>query len=185
MKKRIVSLIFFLPLLICVLSISACKPSSKKVIYNDLKHILFSEIKLSNNIVGADGSSFYRKFADAEFKVVHYIDSTSCDECALKSLHYWRSIIEDPVFSNVGFFFIVWSDYFESTRQALLNVNFKYPVYIDMYGHFGQENKYLKNKLYNTALINKDNQVVLVGDFLGNSRLMIQYRKAILGTDSL
>ena len=181
-KKRLRNF-SILSIFLCV--VIACTPSQKRIIYNDLKQILLSEILLSIDMPGTDGSSFREKTAEKDFKIIHYIDSTSCNECSLKSLHYWQGIMEDTAFSNVGFFFIVWSDSFEDTRRALSNIKFKHTVYLDMHGYFGWENKYLKNNLYNTILINRDNQVVLVGDLLGNTRLMEKYREMIERNEAL
>ena len=165
--------------IIGVLTFFACNQSYKNNVYFDIRQILESDIDLSQNIIGTDGSIFQKKYENTDLQIIHYIDSAECNECSMKSLHYWRSTLEDTTFSKVGFFFIVWSDSYQNTQRALHNINFKYPVYMDLNGCFGNRNIFLKNKLYNTVLVNKENKIILVGDFHGNNKLEALYRKLI------
>jgi hypothetical protein len=158
---------------------AACKPSRKSVIYNDLRQIISTQLLLTSDLMGTDGSGFQKRLSEFNYKILHYIDSTGCNECSMKSLHYWRSTLEDTLFRNVGFFFVLWSDNFEETKRLLNNINFRHTVYIDMYGLFGSKHEFLRNKMYHTLLVDKDNTIVLVGDILGNIQLKAKYLEVI------
>lgn len=118
-----------------------------------------------------------------EFKLVVYIDSTHCTECALKGMFLWDDYYNLER-KYEGFFrviFIVQTSKRNSTEaivSALSRYGVEYPMYIDSTCIFSSMNPHVPSEdMYHVFLTDNKNNVLLVGSPLLNSRI----EKRILG----
>ena len=118
-------------------------------------------------------------------KVVVYLDSYVCTDCAIKNLaSKWNDVIKKE-YKNEGilqFLFIIASN--EKNEQevaSILNLaHFGHPVYLDSSDAFIKENPHIPIKgIYHTFLLDENDSVVLVGDPFKNEKMKKLFLKVI------
>lgn len=113
-----------------------------------------------------------------EFKIIQYVDSFECAPCILDNLHVWNTLINDKRLENakVKFAFIV-APSREKLEDAYLSVNssgVKAIIYMDSLSVFGRKNPKIPPKsLYHTFVLDRNNNVVLVGNPILNKRAFV------------
>lgn len=130
---------------------------------------LFKMIKISPT----NRHLLYGANDDTTFKLIHYIDSASCSICELKVIYQWDNFIyKNEVTSSLEYYFIVDARKYnkEQLTDALSETYFSQDVYLDSLGVFLKHNTNIpSNRLYHTFLLDKNNNVVLVGNPLNNT----------------
>ena len=121
---------------------------------------------------------------DSEFKLVVYTDSTECNSCEIQKMYAWNSLLRyaERFDSRLKYYFIFSpkrNDEY-SVRLALRNALFDYPVILDSKGEFAKLNPHLpKNKALHTFLLDKENNVILVGSPLNNPEIEKLFKETV------
>ena len=155
----------YLCLLLCVFALfSSCKESEKDKIARlveewEGKEILFPTHSIFT-IQGKDTVDF--SLADADYKVVTYIDSVGCTSCKLQ-LPRWKQFMQE-VDSTLN-------------RRDV----FTYPVCFDEMDDFNQLNHFPGEMTFQTFLLDKDNKVVAIGNPVHNPKVKELYLKVLTG----
>lgn len=97
-----------------------------------------------------------------KFKIVTCIDAR-CSTC-LNELGLWNEYIEDNQDFNVDYLFFLKIDDFKKVEYFLKHIDFKYPVIIDENNTFFNQNSLPKDKTLHTFLIDRTNNILLVGN---------------------
>ena len=113
--------------------------------------------------------------------ILVYIDSSDCSVCSLNNLPYWdhlNKIIHDetgfqlqiiPVFKPA-------KDYKDALLWHVKRQQNSFDIYVDTLGAFYASNSHLPdNKELHTFLLDKDNNVILVGNPIHNKELQSLY----------
>jgi len=115
-----------------------------------------------------------------KFKVLIYVDSIGCTACKFK-LFEWGEIIKKVLKnnSNVSFLFYVHSnDYVKLEEFTQIN-KFIYPIIYDKADKLNRLNHLPDNLRFHTFLLNQNNKIVLVGNPVGNPKLLDLYLQQI------
>lgn len=117
----------------------------------------------------------------ADYKVFSYSDSIGCSGCKMQ-LFGWRSFIEeiDSIFDfHISVLLVVHpndlDDFFYLLRKQL----FDYPVCIDLEDRFNKLNKFPSDQIFQTFLLDKNNQVLCIGNPILNSHIKQLYYEII------
>lgn len=113
---------------------------------------------------------------DKELKLVVYSDTTACSSCGLKTMYLWDEFIEatEAYGEDISLYFVFaplkkdLDNFYFAMRTTELSV----PVYVDTMGVFMSENRNIPERAdFHTFLLDKDNNVVLVGNPSKNERI--------------
>lgn len=173
--------IYILLILIFTFSCQNKKAKEIETVLNEMKGetIRFPNI-LKATLMGED--TLCPDILKKENRIVVYFDSTGCTECKMK-LNEWTTIIrfaKDSV-SNLSFLFIMspQKDKSLSVRSILKRHEFNYPVFIDSLNQFEVLNKLNRDSRFHTFLIDKHNEIVLVGSPIGNEKMWKLYKNYV------
>ena len=130
-------------------------------------HLPLSEMEkfYNNRLIDNQESTLY--------KLVHYVDTKSCSICELKALYQWDDLlINNNLKKYVRVYCII--DMRTQNREDLINAlnetYFSQDVYLDTLGVFLKHNDNIpSNQLYHTFFLDKNDNVVLVGNPLNNT----------------
>lgn len=117
-----------------------------------------------------------------DFRIINFIDSSGCTSCKLK-LPVWDKLIKELKAINdvdVEVMTIVDTRNSRDLQYILQRDNFAYPVAIDQAGLFNKENDLPQEAMFNTFLIDKDNNVVAIGNPVINPKIRDLYKKIII-----
>lgn len=118
-----------------------------------------------------------RPWEKAQMKLIVYTDSTNCSECALKTMYMWDDFVKwekeyHPFFSLVFIFQPKYNIKPQTLASLFRITELNHPMYIDSSSLFSKYNSHLpQESLYHTFLLDKDNNVVLVGSPLFNPQI--------------
>lgn len=124
-------------------------------------------------------------FNNADFKIVTYIDSTGCTNCKMK-LPLWDKVINElkvDVDTDVNFLMIVGSNDLGGVKRILRENNFNHPVSLDTLNMFDKTNGLPQNEEYHTFLMNRNNQVLTIGNPVTNPKLLRLYKNIIFSSN--
>lgn len=124
----------------------------------------------------------YNTADDALATLLIWYDSTQCSGCRLNNLRdlemferYCRDTL-GPV--NVDIIFSPPTDSHEVFEEMVEQARVCYPIYVDYYGLFAAQNKYLpKSEQLHTFLLDAESNVVLVGDPTQSITMWNLYKK--------
>lgn len=167
---------------ILITSISSCNIDNKtnKSILSEWigKNFIFPpNVQFVNNISQKEETLNLNK----KFKLVTYIDSIGCIACKLK-MHLWKDLIkefENVSQNNISFVFIINSKDNKEINYILEESEFEYPVCFDKNDLFNKTNNFPKNIELQTFLLDKDNNVILVGNPLFSISIKNLYLRQI------
>lgn len=164
----------------------ACTSESQQL-KQSLVNLQSAPITVNTNkmIVYFDGDTIINPtFQSDAMKMVFYVDSALCNSCNMKRLHEWHPIIDKAkeCNDNVDFFFIFSPSKkdIRSTKMTVKNSILENTIYLDTLGLFRQANPHIpSNPNLHTFLLDKDNNVVLVGNPLTNPKIKEMFFKLI------
>jgi hypothetical protein len=178
-------LIFFVVTLI--LCFSACK--NRKLI--EVQHVvdewIGKTIKFPENpkcyVFGKDTianmcGDLYRK----EYKILLYVDSTGCNSCRLR-LFEWKQLIAeaDTLFrGQIGFILFFQPKSLSDVALLFKQTDFRYPVFIDMDNTINKLNNFPAHYLYQCFLLDRNNQILRIGNPVMNLKVWELYKQVIL-----
>ena len=125
--------------------------------------IIFPKIALFT-IQGKDTVDF--DWVNVDFKIVTYVDSTGCTGCKLQLLEWSDFIQEVDSLSNKNVSFVFYFHPKDKTKlRHLLRLNdFTHPVCFDEKDEFNALNDFPKERELQTVLLNKNNEVIVIGN---------------------
>lgn len=110
-----------------------------------------------------------------DYKLVIYSDTTNCSMCFVNSLKEWNDMLcLQKEYQNLSLIFIMQGrkNMLELHRKVLNESTLQYPIYLDVENIFQETNPHIpKNKLIHTFLLDKENNVIVVGNPLTNDRI--------------
>lgn len=113
-------------------------------------------------------------YTNAELKLVVYIDSTECSMCYISKQFLWKDVIklEGDYNNKFSIYFIVEPSQ-EHKKELYKKINKEdliHPIYIDTLGSFAKTNTNIPiEAMYHTFLLDCKNNVLFVGNPIGNS----------------
>jgi len=147
------------------------------------KEILFPARSVFT-VQGKDTVDF--SLANADYKIVTYIDSVGCTSCKLQ-LPRWKEFmaeVDSVVKTYVPFAFYFHPKDMKELRYITRRDDFTYPVCFDETDRFNALNRFPANMTFQTFLLNKDNKVVALGNPVHNPKVKELYLKVLTGGES-
>jgi len=121
--------------------------------------------------------------ADADYKVVTYIDSVGCTSCKLQ-LPRWKQFMQEvdsTLNRPIPFVFYFHPKDMKELRYITRRDVFTYPVCFDEMDDFNQLNHFPGEMTFQTFLLDKDNKVVAIGNPVHNPKVKELYLKVLTG----
>ena len=118
-----------------------------------------------------------------DYAVVSYTDSIGCTSCKLQ-LNRWKELINafDTLYvQKVTFLFIMHPFDRKELVQLLKEYQFDYPVCIDEDNLFNKQNHVPKNNMFQTFLLNKNSEILAIGNPVLNPKVKALYQEIIQG----
>ena len=153
----------------------SCTPDNIKREYEQLK---------SNRIIMPDYEYAMIKGRDTlvsdcfheKLKLIVFTDSTSCNSCSIENIYDWSALIDhaEQYDNQLCFYFIFTPKKIdiEDVKFSLTHTDFDYPLILDTLGMFRNMNPHIpENKLFHTILLDENNQVIMIGSPLYNSKV--------------
>ena len=153
-----------------------CNPSKLKIEEN-IKKMQSKSITIPINHLDYwtnDSLLFQKVSTKAEIKLVVYIDSTKCSMCYISKQFLWKDVLklERDYNSRFSIYFIVEpsQEHKKEIYKKLNKEDLIHPIYIDTLGAFAKTNPNIpKETMYHTFLLDYKNNVLFVGNPIGNS----------------
>ena len=173
----------FIIYLISILFI-LCSCTNKRWI-KDVEQFMGQQITVSSDLSAIWNSrdTVIADFTQLPIKLIVWYDSLICGSCEISKMYVWDEITTYAD-SLAQWFSIVFL--FSPKKEDLRKVNislktgkFDYPVFIDHNATFAKQNKLPKNRRLHTFLLDKNNNVVLIGSPLYNPSLWTLYQRTI------
>ena len=125
--------------------------------------------------------TIWHDWQQADLKVFVYVDSVGCTNCKLQ-LHKWRdfiSYIDSISGHSIPFIFVFQPKNIKELQFILKRDRFDYPVFVDYSNKFDQLNKFRSELMSQTFLLNRENQVEVIGNPILNLSIRDLYVEQI------
>ena len=182
MHSKLIILILFLGLVI-----SSCKRKDPvATVENIVKEWKGKEINFPDDlfftIYGKDTVPSVNQ--DKQYKILMYIDSIGCTSCKLK-IEKWKEFIEylEPLMDgkiDYLFFFHPQRTGVKKLKAELYSNGFSYPVCFDLDDKLNKLNQFPQESDFQTFLLDKNNQVLVIGNPVNNSAIKELYLEILL-----
>lgn len=164
--------------LLCVCLIIGC---SKPNVESNPAKLLGRTLKLPSDIWNVT------HIPSSGMKIVVYYNKIGCTSCRLKQLANWQELINEinqmkrKTDVDVDFIFIFRSSADDPAfSEKVQEYNFRSAVYYDEKGLFEKQNTLPEDMMYHSFLINKNNQILLIGAPIFSPKLWERYKKKIV-----
>lgn len=108
----------------------------------------------------------------ALFKMVCFVDSQECSPCMLKDAYLWNSYVRTFSPDEVAFLYVISAKKVDDVKLQIRESGFSRNFYIDTLGKFKHDNPQIpESSVYHTFLIDKNQNVILVGNPAKNRRI--------------
>ena len=136
-------------------------------------------INLDSMSIGDGSSSFFNEM-NKQHIIVVYSDSSNCNACNIQ-FPAWRIRFNELRLenNNVGLIFIINTGNISDLEMNAKVFNAPGLRLYDTQGVFKKDNKNSDNIDLHTFLLDKDNNVILVGNPITNHQILALYKKAI------
>ena len=173
---RSYSILLFGALVSLILS---CNGGNKINVKKELNSWYGNKISLPNDSLIRNTRGKYLNPKYKTIKILTIING-DCSVC-VDELKKWKELIKRVDTSKVGFIFSVYSSDNLRGFKLLdrLEIHFDYPYFIDKNKEFIIKNKFSENKLFQTLLLNNNNEVILVGNPTTNKTIHKLYFEEI------
>ncbi|MGC4128073.1 MAG: hypothetical protein QM564_00625 [Bergeyella sp.] len=176
----------FISILFCsILFFTSCKNDCEnnkeeiKTIMRDWykKKIIFPqnmEVLKYNPTTNNENQTILKKYT-----IVHFF-TADCDKCINELLHI-KSFLEKNPSKNIDYIFIASAPTKIYVSDAIKKIKFPYPIYYEkQYYSFKTINKLpLSDNIFDTMLLNKNQEVILFGAFYDNEKAERLYSKTV------
>lgn len=135
-------------------------------------------------VLGKDTVDF--SFANADYKIISYVDSIGCTSCKLHLPHWRRFMYEVNTLmsASIPFLFYFHPNNIEDLCYIIRRDKFTHPVCIDEFDEFNSLNHFPKESAFQTFLLNKENKVIAIGNPILNPKVKELYLKILTGDTS-
>lgn len=121
---------------------------------------------------------------ETEYKCISYIDSSQCLSCVFRHISEWNNILKEySIEKNLVDFMFIFQMPSESIRncKTLYKMSgFIHPIYIDTLTCFIKDNAFIPDEdLYHTFLLDKNNEIILVGNPTKNLNINNLFQETI------
>ena len=171
-----------------VLLFTSCSETDKDRINRLVKEWEGKEITFPSHstftVLGKDTVDF--TFADADYKVLTYIDSVGCASCKLQ-LHRWKEWVHEVdslTDGQVPFLFYFHPKDMKELRYLTRRDGFTYPVCFDEKDELNGLNRFPSDMTFQTFLLDKDNMVLAIGNPIHNPKIKDLYMGLMTGKES-
>ena len=164
---------------------------------DDKKHNIEALVKEWNNkeILFPGNPVFTRLVKDTvpyripktDYKVVVFVDSVGCISCKLQ-LPKWKEFmheVDSLSDGNVPFVFFFQTKDVRELRYILRRDNFPHPVCIDTEDSFYRLNRFPREMMFQTFLVDSENRVKVIGNPIHNLSVKDLYLKEIAGIEAV
>ncbi len=160
----------------CGLKDKAWKSQVEKVITDKIgkKLIIPDSLEL---FIDNSFSVFLSKSLDDHLKIVGYIDA-NCGAC-LMNFSFWKDFMGEINRKNINCNVYLFVNIDKNNINTIQKMGFDYPFILDCKSSFAALND-LWDKRFQTALLNGENEVILIGDPTLNPALRDLYMEVIL-----
>lgn len=137
---------------------------------------------LTPSLFGKDLTDGRYKIPSKNARLVVYFDSTVCQSCRLNKLYEWEPILnlEQKMNFEVMFIFSPTKSQSKLIYRSLATNKFPHVVWFDRNNEFKTNNGFIpKDTRFHTFLLNKQNEIVFVGDPLYNNKLNNLFEKVL------
>jgi hypothetical protein len=174
-------------LVLLVLSCFSCRKDDKKALATRIvKEWMGKKVQFPDDyqcsFTGKDTvSNLCADLFQAEYKVLLYVDSTGCSSCRLKLLE-WKQLIADAdsLFGEKLGFILFFQPKNKKEMESLFKRDrFDYPAFIDMNNRIEQLNHFPNEQSYQCFLLNKSDEIVMIGNPVLNPKIWKLYKKQI------
>ena len=168
-------------LLVILLFLTSCRERAE----SSLALFMGSYMRIPTNQMDLRFCSAYPDtlVKDAPLRLFTYIDTTECQTCQFPTLIDIEKKVREGAYANklkVIHIFHIQPENKELLYKVLCHNNIRGTVYLDTCGFFENENPLLKNnKLLHMFVLNKDNNVVLIGNPFCNAYMRKQMRQVL------
>ena len=122
-----------------------------------------------------------------EYNIVIYYDSVTCSSCELSELWKWKAFMDEDLREKANCLFIFSpSTINEDEIRTYLNLYpFPWPVYIDTDNLFANGNKNIlpSEKIFHTFMLDKEDNVTLIGNPIKSYELKKLYEETLTNRD--
>lgn len=127
------------------------------------------------------------KIPKTDYKVVVFVDSVGCISCKLQ-LPRWKDFmheVDSLSGGNVPFIFFFQTKDVRELRNILRCDHFSHPVCIDTEDSFYKLNRFPREMMFQTFLVDSENRVKVIGNPIHNLSIKDLYLKEVTGTESI
>ena len=168
--------------------LASCQESKEETMLRLVGEWNGKEIKLPSHstftVQGKDTVEF--TFADADYKVLTYIDSVGCASCKLQ-LHRWKEWVHEVdslTGGQVPFLFYFHPKDMKELRYLTRRDGFSYPVCFDEKDELNRLNQFSSDMTFQTFLLDRNNKVVAIGNPIHNPKVKELYVDLITDCES-
>ena len=178
------NIIFIFFLLVTV----SCQNSERKQIEQLVEEWTDKEILLPERPVFTSFATDTLSYAipNARHKVIVFVDSVGCISCKLQ-LPKWKELIDEVDSlsdTDIPFLFFFQTKNVSEIRSILRRDGFSHPVCIDTSDNLYKLNRFPKNLMFQTFLVDAGNRVKVIGNPVHNLSVKDLYLKEIAGIES-
>lgn len=169
----------FIICMVSIITLLSCNNDAKYI--RDIKRLTHQKIEfpLGYEELSCNSQQKLESLTKQDIKIVSYYGEVVCTSCCAKNLKMWQNEIKE-IDKDIAYIIVAHC----SDKEEF--VNFADSLYLDyplMYYDsdvFGKQNKLEDILARNrTFLLNKDNEIVLVGEPFGREQLSKLYKKCI------
>jgi Protein of unknown function (DUF1573). len=176
-------------LLLLIVFLSSCKENEKERITQLVTEWQGKEIILPKNPVFTQyvTDTIDYRIPQSDYKVLVYIDSIGCTSCKLQ-LDGWKEFIasvSSVSVDSIPFLFFFHSKDYREIRYLLKTSSFDLPISIDKEDELNKLNQFPSDIMFQTFLLDKNNNVVVLGNPIHNLAVKELYLKQITGGSSV
>jgi len=176
-------------LLLLIILLSSCKENEKGRITQLVTEWQGKEIILPKNPVFTQyvTDTIDYRIPQSDYKVLVYVDSIGCTSCKLQ-LDGWKEFIasvNSVSVDSIPFLFFFHSKDYREIRYLLKTSSFDLPISIDKEDELNKLNQFPSDIMFQTFLLDKNNNVVVLGNPIHNLAVKELYLKQITGDSSI
>ena len=151
----------------------SCSQENKKI-KDNLSQIIGQKVQLIDSLrYYSQEKGFYKDSIMEQLKIITFIDG-GCGSC-LYDLEKWKEIVALPKLKDIRFLFYVKCYNRNQLISVIKEINFTYPIIIDTSNQFYKVNNLKSDKTYQTFLVDKKNNILLVGNPLYSLQIKSLY----------
>lgn len=188
-KFQKIQIFLILALLVIILCLVA-RSNNEDTTVSIVNEWIGRKIEMPNNfqcnvLAGDTAINIGDVLLNSQYKILLYVDSVGCISCKLH-LPEWNRLIkefEDLSVSKPVFLFFFHLKDKKELSLLLKRENFNYPVFIDMKDELNKLNNFSTQSDFQCFLLDKNNNVLLVGNPVKNFRIKDLYLKIILNQE--